>query len=132
MGPPRPGHARGLVGVVEPLLQQSGVHMLDEPAVHPWPEVYAEALVAVGRLDDAEAVLAPLEAAATTLRRSSAMAHAARVRAKLLAARGDATGAEESFRAALAHVDRVAAPFDASTTTCTPDCADAAAPARPS
>lgn len=101
-----------LVATVEPLLRQSGVHMLEEPAVHPWPEVYAEALVAVGRLDDAEAVLAPLEEAAATLQRSSAMAHAARVRAKLLAAHGDGAGAEESFRAALAHVDRLAAPFD--------------------
>jgi DNA-binding CsgD family transcriptional regulator len=86
--------------------------MLEEPAVHPWPEIYSDALVSLGRLDDAEAVLGRLEASATELGRSSAVAHAARVRANLQAARGDATGAEAAFRAALDAVDRIAAPFD--------------------
>lgn len=102
----------GLVETVEPLLASSGVEMLEEPAVHPWPEVYAEALVALGRLDDAEAVLVPLEAAAGALGRSSSLAHAARVRAKLQAARGDEAGADASFRAALEHAGHVAGPFD--------------------
>ncbi|HEX3621676.1 MAG TPA: LuxR family transcriptional regulator [Acidimicrobiales bacterium] len=101
-----------LVATVEPLLRSSGVEMLEEPAVHPWPEIYSDALVSLGRLDDAEAVLGRLEASATELGRSSAVAHAARVRANLQAARGDATGAEAAFRAALDAVDRIAAPFD--------------------
>ncbi len=102
----------GLVDTVEPLLAAAGLGMLEEPAVHPWPEVYAEALVALGRLDDAEAVLVPLEAAAGALGRSSSLAHAARVRAKLQAARGDEASADASFRAALEHAAQVAAPFD--------------------
>jgi DNA-binding CsgD family transcriptional regulator len=57
-------------------------------------------------------VLGPLETAAAGLGRSSALAHAARVRARLRAAHGDAAGADTSFREALEHLEHLPAPFD--------------------
>ena len=48
-----------------------------------------EALVALGRLDEAEALLAPFEDAGRNLDRAWAMATGARCRALVFAARGD-------------------------------------------
>jgi DNA-binding NarL/FixJ family response regulator len=60
-----------------------------------------EALVALGRLDDAEALLAPLETWARALERPSALGAAGRCRGLLLDARGDGA-------AALAALERAA------------------------
>ena len=51
-----------------------------------------EALVALGRLDEAEALLAPFEEAGRSLDRAWAMATGARCRALVFAARGDLAG----------------------------------------
>ena len=52
-----------------------------------------EALVALGRLDEAETLLAPFEEAGRTLDRAWTLATGARCRALVLAARGDLSGA---------------------------------------
>jgi DNA-binding CsgD family transcriptional regulator len=70
-----------------------------------------EALIAVGRLDDAEGRLVPWEERSTALDRSWAMAITARCRALLLAARGDLAGAQASFDRALAEHARTDDPF---------------------
>jgi ATP/maltotriose-dependent transcriptional regulator MalT len=69
---------------------------------------HVEALVALGELDVAEELLAPFAAQAAAVGRASAIAGAARCRALLLAARGDAEGAAAALPAALA----TAAPFE--------------------
>ncbi|HEY8954032.1 MAG TPA: LuxR C-terminal-related transcriptional regulator, partial [Candidatus Dormibacteraeota bacterium] len=70
-----------------------------------------EALIAVGRLDDAERRLVPWEDRSRVLDRSWAMAITARCRALLLAARGDLAGAQASFDRALAEHERTVDPF---------------------
>jgi DNA-binding CsgD family transcriptional regulator len=59
-----------------------------------------EALIALDRLDEAEALLAPYESRARTLDRSSAIAAAARCRGLALAARRDPEAAVASFETA--------------------------------
>ena len=70
-----------------------------------------DALVLVGALEEAEAVLGPWERRARTLDRAWALAIAARVRALVLAVQGDLDGALATFETALAEHGRVQDPF---------------------
>jgi DNA-binding CsgD family transcriptional regulator len=70
-----------------------------------------EALIAVGRLEDAERKLVPWEERSRALDRSWALAITARCRALLLAARGDFAGAQASFERAIAEHGRTQDPF---------------------
>jgi DNA-binding CsgD family transcriptional regulator len=70
-----------------------------------------EALIAVGRLEDAGRKLVPWEDRSRALDRSWALAITARCRALLLAARGDFAGAQASFERALAEHGRTQDPF---------------------
>jgi DNA-binding CsgD family transcriptional regulator len=70
-----------------------------------------EALIAVGKLEEAERKLIPWEERSQALDRSWAMAITARCRALLLAARGDSAGAQSSFDRALAEHARTDDPF---------------------
>jgi DNA-binding CsgD family transcriptional regulator len=70
-----------------------------------------EALIEVGRLDDAEQKLIPWEVRSRALDRAWALAITARCRALLLGARGDFAGAEVSFEHALHEHARTTDPF---------------------
>ena len=70
-----------------------------------------EALIAVGKLEEAEQKLVPWEERARALDRSWALAITARCRALILAARGDLAGAEAGFERALAEHARTQDPF---------------------
>ncbi len=71
-----------------------------------------EALVALGRLDEAEAFLVPFEEKGRQLDRAWAMATAARCRALLAAARGDLPAALKAADEALREHDRLPLPFE--------------------
>jgi tetratricopeptide (TPR) repeat protein len=71
-----------------------------------------EALLALGRLADAERLLGWLEDRGRALARASALAAAWRCRGLVLAARGRGSAAVEAFDRALAQHDRVPMPFD--------------------
>ena len=71
-----------------------------------------EALAGLGRLDEAEELLAGFEAAAQRLDRASALAAGGRARALLLAERGDLAGAQEALEIALAEHARVEMPLE--------------------
>ncbi|HJS26216.1 MAG TPA: AAA family ATPase, partial [Actinomycetota bacterium] len=71
-----------------------------------------EALVALGRLDEAEALLAPFEDAGRSLDRAWATATGARCRALVFAARGDLDGASAAADEAVRHHDRLPLPFE--------------------
>ena len=75
-----------------------------------------EALVQLGRLADAEPLIAALERNGRTFDRAWMRAVGARCRAMLLAARGDLDGAHESARRAMGQHERVAMPFDTART----------------
>lgn len=85
---------------------------VDEPNIQPWRELYSEALVRLGRLDDAEAVLAELEVLAAHRGRHSSLAGAARVRGLLEAARGNGREAEAAFELGRHHAAQVEMPFE--------------------
>jgi DNA-binding CsgD family transcriptional regulator len=71
-----------------------------------------EALVALGRLDDAEALLAPFEEAGRNLDRAWVIATGARCRALVLAGRGDLPGASAAADEAVREHDRLPLPFE--------------------
>jgi DNA-binding CsgD family transcriptional regulator len=71
-----------------------------------------EALVALDRLEDAEAILGWLEERAGALDRVSALAAAARCRGLLAAARGDKPAAITQLEEALVWEERARIPFD--------------------
>jgi DNA-binding CsgD family transcriptional regulator/predicted ATPase len=95
-----------------PLLIESRAAGLREPTVTRYVGDAIEALLALGRSDEAETLLADLEATAGRLDRASALAVAARCRGLLRATQGNFDGALASFGTALAAHQRIAIPFD--------------------
>jgi DNA-binding CsgD family transcriptional regulator len=71
-----------------------------------------EALVALGRLDEAEALLAPFEEAGKSLDRAWTLATGARCRALVLAAGGDLAGASAAADEAVQLHDHLPLPFE--------------------
>jgi ATP/maltotriose-dependent transcriptional regulator MalT len=71
-----------------------------------------EAMVAVGRLDEAEPMVAALERHGSRLDRLWMLAIGARCRAMLMAAQGDVDGAEQMVRKAMAEHARLPMPFE--------------------
>ena len=89
---------------------------VDEPGFWAWPDLYAEALVGVGRAEEADALLGPHEQRAAARGRHSSIARLARARGRVEAALGRAEHAEAAFARAVEAVDEVAFPFDAART----------------
>jgi DNA-binding CsgD family transcriptional regulator len=82
------------------------------PGVIPCIPDDIEALVSLGRLDEAEAVLLSLEDRGRALERPWVRAVGGRCRGLLMAARGDVPGALESLERAVADHERVPQPFE--------------------
>jgi DNA-binding CsgD family transcriptional regulator len=104
-------HARTLAAL-EPTLAMADRDGIAEPGIIPWHELAVGALVALGRLDDAEAVLTPFEARAAARGRRPALLAAAHARASLEAARGNLARADGAFRVGLGYAEQLAMPFD--------------------
>jgi ATP/maltotriose-dependent transcriptional regulator MalT len=105
------GNAAAVLEAVTPLLAMGAVDGISEPGVIPWHDLHVEALVRLGRLDEAEAALTPFEAVAADRGLRSAMAAAARVRGSLEAARGARARAAAAFEAGMAHAEPLEMPF---------------------
>jgi ATP/maltotriose-dependent transcriptional regulator MalT len=95
------GDYRGVLQSLAPFVAGAFGDMVDEPGYWPWADLYANALVMEGRLDDAETFLAPRERAATAGGHRSAIARLAAPRGRLLGAHGDLVGARRAFDLAL-------------------------------
>jgi DNA-binding CsgD family transcriptional regulator len=106
-GNPSEAH-RYLSRAVE-LVEAMGVR---EPAYFRIVPDEVEALVALGQLDEAEALLAPFEDAGRSLDRAWAMATGARCRALVFAARGDLPAASAAADEALRQHVRLPLPFE--------------------
>jgi DNA-binding CsgD family transcriptional regulator len=106
------GDPAGVVTAVRPILAFRNRAGSYEPGTMPWRELYAEALVALRRLNEADAALRPYEELAAERRRRSSQAAAARVRGALEAARGRGGEARQAFEAALDHAEAVPVPFE--------------------
>ena len=105
------GDHDGVLAALAPVLRLSGRDGVDEPGFWPWPEVYADALVSAGRLDEAEAFLEPHERLASARGVRSAIAGLARARGRLAAVRGQPAAAEEAFRRGLAELEALPMPM---------------------
>jgi DNA-binding CsgD family transcriptional regulator len=102
-----------VIDALRPLQARGPSSSVFEPSIYPsWQDLLVEALVAVGRLDEAETVLAPFEARAAERQRHSAIAAAARARGRLLAAQRREAEAEAAFLDGLEHVRQVDMPFE--------------------
>ena len=73
---------------------------------------HVEALLALGDVDRAEAIVAALEARAAVFARPSTLVLAARCRGLVLAVRGDLDGALEAMEVALTHHERLDYPYE--------------------
>ncbi|MET7701464.1 AAA family ATPase [Streptomyces sp. NPDC005485] len=101
-----------VVEALTPVVQLPERRSIDEPGFWPWPDVYANALVMTGRLDEADAFLTPHEERAARRGHRSAMARIGLARGRLVAARGDIDTAREQFEQALQHLEHLPLPYD--------------------
>ena len=97
---------------LEPIRRMEPREGVDEPGFWPWPDLYADALVDLGRLDEAAALLAHHEALALHRRHATSIARLRRVRGRLEAARGAPDRAEAAFRSALERIQLLPLPWD--------------------
>jgi ATP/maltotriose-dependent transcriptional regulator MalT len=101
-----------VLAALDPLLTIGQRQFIDEPGYWPWQDLYGDALVHLGRLEEASAFLGPHETLAAQRGRHAPIARLARVRGRLEAARGDVAAAEAAFQRALRHMEPLAMPFE--------------------
>ncbi|MEU6889843.1 AAA family ATPase [Streptomyces viridosporus] len=106
------GDYERVVEALVPLVHLPQRLSVGEPGFWSWPDVYANALVMTGRLDEADTFLAPHEDLAARRVRRSAMARLGLARGRLTAARGDIDTARKEFEQALAHLEHLPLPYD--------------------
>jgi ATP/maltotriose-dependent transcriptional regulator MalT len=107
------GNYEAVLSAVAPLLAslEAAPNATEIPAASFVPDA-VESLIALGRLDDAEALVNVLECNGARLDRAWMLAVGGRCRAMLLAAHGDIEAASEAARTAMGHHDRLAMPFE--------------------
>lgn len=105
------GDHDGVLRALEPVAALTDRPGVDEPGFWPWQDLYGDALISAGRLDEAAEFLAPHEELAAVRGRASMIASLARVRGRLEAAQGRLPAAEAAFQRGLAEVERLPLPF---------------------
>jgi DNA-binding CsgD family transcriptional regulator/tetratricopeptide (TPR) repeat protein len=112
----RIGEARGrpaeVLAALDPIRAFPDRAAVDEPGFWPWPDLYADALVAVGRVDEADRFLEPHEKLADERGRRSSRARMARARGAVEVAAGRPEAARLAFDRALQLIAGVSAPFE--------------------
>jgi DNA-binding NarL/FixJ family response regulator len=107
------GHYAAALTALQPILSRYGEGQFGtEIHVAAFVPDAVEAMVQVGRLDDAESLTEALECNGRRLDRAWMLAVGARCRGMLLAARGDLDAAIEAAQAAMTEHDRMAMPFE--------------------
>jgi DNA-binding CsgD family transcriptional regulator len=106
------GDYRAALAHLEPAFAELRRMGVGELSIHHVAQNLVEALVAVGRLDDAEAAIAYVEEKGRPTERSWHAAIAARGRALVAAARGDTESADAWIERALAAHERLPQPFE--------------------
>ncbi|MGQ4601159.1 LuxR C-terminal-related transcriptional regulator [Nocardia sp. R6R-6] len=104
--------AAGVLRALRPLTEPWARGNVDDPGQWPWADVYAYALIAEGRYEDADAFLVIHERRAAELGRISAQARLGGARGYLLGARGDLDGARTAFETALQQLDGLPLRYD--------------------
>lgn len=91
----------GVVEAIDTILGLGHPEGRDEPGVQPWKVLYGEALVGLGRLDEATGVAEDLFGFATNRDDHAAMANAYRIHGLVATARRSRDEADAAFRSAL-------------------------------
>lgn len=97
---------------LEPIVTMRERGAVDEPGHWPWPDLYGNALVITGRVDEADEFLRPHEELAAERGHRSAKARLGYVRGRILGARGDIDAARDAFEHALDEIDTLPLPYD--------------------
>jgi DNA-binding CsgD family transcriptional regulator len=102
----------GVLSALDPLTRQGMSPDLAEPGFWPWPDVYANALVLEGRLEEAGEFLDHHEQTARDRQHRSARARLGYARGRWHGARGDLPAARSSFDAALGLLEGLPLVYD--------------------
>ena len=102
----------GVVRALTPLTEPWARGWVEAPGFWPWADVHANALVLVGRADDADAFLRAHEERAAAADHASASARLAYARGRWHGTRGDLEAARESFEGALAQLAPLPLAYD--------------------
>ncbi|MFC6706648.1 helix-turn-helix transcriptional regulator [Flexivirga alba] len=103
-----PAVVRTLTFLTEPWAHE----WVNSPGFWPWADVYANALVVSGRLDEADAFLRPLEQRAADAEHASTIARLAYARGRWHGQHGDLDAARERFTAAIDRLEQMTYPYD--------------------
>jgi DNA-binding CsgD family transcriptional regulator len=106
------GDYERVLEALAPIRRLPTLEAINEPGFWPWQDIYANALVMTGRLDDANTFLTPHEELATRRGHRSTLARLGIPRGRLTAARGDIDTARKEFEQSLAHLDKLPLPYD--------------------
>ncbi|WP_235778813.1 helix-turn-helix transcriptional regulator [Sinomonas notoginsengisoli] len=106
------GDYAGVLRAFEPIVRMDRSRGIDEPGFWPWQDVYANALVMTGRIDDADAFLRPLEAAARSAEHRSTIARLGYVRGRIFGAQGALDDAVACFEDSLAALEGLPLPYN--------------------
>jgi DNA-binding CsgD family transcriptional regulator len=106
------GDPQGVLEVLAPLVGDGELDGAREPGIVPWRHLYADALLATGRLWQAAAVIDRLGELASDRALPSAHAAAARARGRLHVLRGDHVVAGDCLQEALDWAKQVPMPFE--------------------
>lgn len=101
----------GVLRALRPVLRMDRSSGIDEPGFWPWQDHYANALVMVGHLEEADVFLRPHERLAGQRRHQSTMARLASVRGRIQAASGEFDAARITFVDALARLENLPMPY---------------------
>jgi DNA-binding CsgD family transcriptional regulator len=105
------GH-QAVVEALEPIDAQARASALGEPGLFRWQHLYADALVRLGRFQEAGGFLARHEAIAAARGRRSAMLRLARARARLEGARDQVQEADDTWARALELARSLPMPYE--------------------
>jgi DNA-binding CsgD family transcriptional regulator len=102
----------GVLRQLQPLVALQHREAVDEPGFWPWADLHGNALVMTGRVDEADAFLAPHEKRAADRQHRSAQARLGYVRGRIHGSRGDIDSARKSFESALDKIAPLPTPYE--------------------
>lgn len=106
------GRPRDVLAALDPVRRFPHRDAVDEPGFWPWADLYADALVAAGRAQEADLFLVPHERRAGERGRATSEARLARARGRVEDALGRSDTARAAFDRALEQIGSVRAPFE--------------------
>ena len=106
------GDHHAVLDALVPLLDPGTDRSVDVPGLWPWTGLYAEALIALERFEEASAFMEPHEELASRSDRCSVTARLARLRGQVEAGRGNEETAYAAFFTALTLFERAARPYE--------------------